>query len=269
MNHTKKMVVVPQDVMENLRFNQKQQVGAVGKQLMDVDREIKEIFDREDLAMDEKLTLYYDVLQKYRKLDKQYNVKPATILKEVKVDIEPPGAPAPSGAVAAPVASAASDEWLDRIDKQFNVRNHDKAEQLYQWVKDKSDLRWNEKGELDGVPKSNILTLIDDVTRPMPRHKDIEPVGLSQFVSKLRESNLPEYLIGNTTHYKKYYTPATPATVSTPATASADTTSAEVSTPVKKKRAHRLVSPNAVPVPTPHIGTPEAKTKGWLTMDDI
>ena len=262
MNHTKKMVVVPQDVMENLRFNQKQKVGAVGKQLMDVDREIKEIFDREDLAMDEKLTLYYDVLQKYRKLDKQYNVKPTTILKDV---IEPPGAVAASGAVAAPVASGTTDEWLDRIDKQFNVRNHDKAEQLYQWVKDKSDLRWNEKGELDGVPKSNILTLIDDVTRPIPRHKDIEPVGLSQFVSKLRESNLPEYLIGNSTHYKKYYT-AAPATASAPVTS---TTSAEVSTPVKKKRAHRLVSPNAVNVPTPHIGTPEAKTKGWLTMDDI
>ncbi len=140
-------------------------------------------------------------------------------------------------------------------------------------MKDKSDLRWNEKGELDGVPKSNILTLLDEVTRTIPRHKDIEPVGLSQFVSKLRESNLPEYLIGNTTHYKKYYTGKS-------GTASADTTSADttnadtksttpVETPVKKKRPHRLISPHAVPVPTPHIGTPEAKTKGWLTMDDI
>ena len=131
---------------------------------------------------------------------------------------------------------------------------------MYQWVKDKSDLTWNTKGELDGIPKSNILTLIDDVTRPTSRHKDIEPIGMSQFVSKLQESNLPEYLIGNSTHYKKYYTAS-----------GGETT---------KKRPHKLVSPHAVPVKTPHITTPEARgwgetanvttpLKQWLTMDDM
>ncbi len=262
MNHTKKMVVVPQDVMENLRFNQQQKVGPVGKQMMAVDKDLREIFDREDLAMDEKLTLYYEVLNKYKKLNEAYNKQP------VKEEVEKE----PVRKLEKPVIPV-KDEWLDKIDKQFTVRNHEKAEQLYNWIKEKSDIDWNEIGEISGIPKSNILTLLDEVTRPTPRHKDIEPTGLPQFVTRLRESNPPEYLIGNTTHYKKYYTaPVKVTPVESPLKSTPGTPLKSPSTP--PKRPHRLQSPLAIPVPTPKTeGNVSVKQKGegkrWLTLDDI
>ena len=258
MNHTKKMVVVPQDVMENLRFNQQQKVGPVGKQMMAVDKDLREIFDRDDLAMDEKLTLYYEVLNKYKKLNEAYTKQTA-----------PQKVPEPSKVVEPSmiVPPSVKDEWLDKIDKQFNVRNHEKAEQLYNWIKEKSDIDWDEKGEISGIPKSNILTLLDEVTRPTPRHKDIEPTGLPQFVTRLRQSNPPEYLIGNTSYYKKYYTAPEPVE----RTPVKDYPPATPDTP---KRPHRLESPHAIPVPTPKTeGNITVKQKGegmrWLTMEDI
>ena len=204
MQHTKKMVVVPQDVIENLRFNQQQRTGAVRRQLMTVDRELKEILARDDLPADAKMELYYEVLQKYRKLETKYSEKSpqnTTVASPQSTTVASRVTPA----VAPPVAHAASDEWMDRIDKHFTLRNKEKAEHLYEWVKEKSDITWNEKGEIDGQPKSNILTLLDDVTRPVPRDKGVDPNGMADFAKSLQASNIPRYLIGNPTHYRKYF----------------------------------------------------------------
>lgn len=248
MQHTKKMVVVPQDLIENLRFNQQQRTGSVGRQLMTVDRELKEILARDDLPTDEKMELYYEILQKYRKLETKYREKP----------------PAPA-ATTAPPAARVADEWLDRIDKQFTLRNREKAEQLYEWVKEKSDITWNEKGEIEGQPKSNILTLLDDVTRPVPRDKGVDPNGMADFAKSLQASNIPRYLIGNATHYKKYFQqeqqdPSTSPPPLQPSPPSPPDT--PYHTP--KTRPHRLVSEKASPVPSPSEAV-ATLIPGWIT----
>ena len=249
MQHTKKMVVVPQDVIENLRFNQQQRIGSVGRQLMTVDKELKEILARDDLPADEKMELYYEILQKHKKMETKYRER--SPIRVQNIAREPTNQPR--------TAPKQSDEWLDRIDKQFTVRNREKAEQMYEWLKEKSDIKWNDKGEIDGQPKSNILTLLDDVTRPQPRVKGTDPTGLADFAGKLQASNIPRYLIGNSTHYKKYF--QQPSTSPPPSPPSSPESSYK--TPINQpyRRPHRLVSDNVTPVPSPS----EAIVPGWIS----
>ncbi len=228
------MVVVPQDVIENLRFNQQQRTGPVGRQLMTVDKELKEILARDDLPADAKMELYYEILQKHRKLETKYRER-----SPVRAPVSPAAQP--------DSVPQRSDEWMDRIDKGFTLRNREKAEQVYEWMKEKSDIKWNDKGEIDGQPKSNILTLLDDVTRPQPRHKDADPTGMADFAKSLQASNIPRYLIANTTHYKKYFQPE-PAPLSPPSSPETPYHTPHVT---RKTRPHRLVSDKVTPVPSP------------------
>jgi len=153
MEHTQKMVVVPQDLIENLRYNQRKKAGDEGKKVLDVDKEIKSVLNREDLSQDDKIRLYHQLIMKYRDVREQ---------KEV---VEP--------------VPQEVDEWEEIIDKHFNVQNKGKARNVLEWLRTKVDVKWNERGEVEGHPGSNILTLLDDITRPTPRHKDVEPVGMT------------------------------------------------------------------------------------------
>jgi len=195
MEHTQKMVVVPQDLIENLRYNQRKKAGEEGKKVLDVDKEIKSVLSRDDLTQDDKIRLYHQLIMKYR------DVKEPTIIEPTREE---------------------TDEWLDNIDNHFGTQHRNRARNVLQWLRTKSDVKWNEIGEVDGQPGSNILTLIDDITRPTPRHKDIEPIGMTNFATKLKASNIPHYLIS--THYQKYFS---------------------------RKRPRKLESPLAKRVPTP------------------
>ena len=231
MQHTKKMVVVPQDVIENLRFNQQQRTGSVGRQLMTVDKELKEILARDDLPVDAKMELYYEILQKHRKLETKYRER---------------------SPVRAPVSPAAQPDSVPQ-----------RSEQVYEWMKEKSDIKWNDKGEIDGQPKSNILTLLDDVTRPTPRHKDVDPTGMADFAKSLQASNIPRYLIENTSHYKKYFQPPHPLSPpSSPETQSSPET--PYKTPQPYRRPHRLISDKVTPVPSPSERVPSPLLPGWI-----
>ena len=215
MEHTQKMVVVPQDLIENLRYNQRKKAGSEGKKVLDVDKEIKNVLTREDLSEDDKIRLYHQLIMKYRDV------------KEPEPVLEP--------------TEVIKDEWLENIDKHFNLQNKVKARNVLEWLRTKGDIKWNDKGEVEGDPGSNILTLIDDITRSAPRHKDIEPIGMTNFASKLKASNIPQYLISQ--HYQKYF----------------------------RKRPHRLESPIAKRVPTPKQADnfdtpPSSPSSQWINQ---
>ena len=126
----------------------------------------------------------------------------------------------------------------------------------------KSDITWNEKGEIDGQPKSNILTLLDDVTRPVPRDKGVDPNGMADFAKSLQASNIPRYLIGNPTHYRKYFQQEQ-RSASSPPPSPPPSPETPFHTPhvTKKARPHRLISDQAIPVPSP----PDKLLPGWIS----
>ena len=217
------MVIVPQDLMDNLRYNQRKKAGDVGSQVIGIDKEMQSILTRSDLSQDDKIRLYNHALLKYGDIVEKK--------KEEKLDITLP---------------EVIDEWDDMIDKQFTINNRSRAKNILDWIRSKGEIMWNDKGELDGHPGSNILTLLDDVSRSQPRDKGIEPIGMTHFVKKLVDSNLPRYLLS--THYQRYID-APPA-----------------------KRPRRLVSSKAKHVPTPpgtpptpHYSPPPSPVSEWLT----
>ena len=178
MEHTKKMVVVPQDLMENLRYNQRKQAGEDGRHELSVDREMKDILTRGDLTQDDKIRLYNNALLKFG--DNQKPPKPESR------GVEEP-----------------DNEWGDIIDKHFGLNNRGKAKNVLEWLQKRGNVTWNNRGEIVGHPGSNILTLLDDITRANPHSRSVVPIGMKEFTTKLLESNLPRYLISN--YYQKKF----------------------------------------------------------------
>ena len=113
--------------------------------------------------------------------------------------------------IPVPEEEEEEDEWEDKIQRQFSMNNRSRALHVLEWIRSKGDVTLNDKGEVVGQPGSNILTLLDEVTRSQPHSKTIEPIGMHQFATKLKDSNLPRYLLSS--HYQRYIdTPKRPKT---------------------------------------------------------
>ena len=73
-----------------------------------------------------------------------------------------------------------------------------KAKLLIDKIKSRSDIRWNDKGELvykrKVVPGSNIVDLVNDTMR---KRKRFQPTGWEVFATGLKEANVPQELVGN------------------------------------------------------------------------
>ena len=73
-----------------------------------------------------------------------------------------------------------------------------KASVLLRRLKQDDNIAWNTKGELvykgDVVPNTHIHDLVQDVLRKRKTHV---PVGWQTFARALRESNIPQDLVGN------------------------------------------------------------------------
>ena len=73
-----------------------------------------------------------------------------------------------------------------------------KAKLLIDKIKSRSDIRWNDKGELfceqKVGPDSNIVDLVNETMR---KRKHFEPTGCEVFATWLKEANVPQGLVGN------------------------------------------------------------------------
>lgn len=184
MDHTKKMAVVPQDLLEILQYNQKQKLGSTGQFVMNLDKTMQAILLRDDLPEDEKLLLYSDAVSNYMKaknLTKQPTLtSPTTTTAVVNHAVKK------------------IPNWSEKVRQQLPQNTAKKGVQVLDWINEHiPDLKWSDKGELEDVPQSNILDLIDEVTRAKSRSNRNKPKGIDKFVKKLHEGNIPHQLIGN------------------------------------------------------------------------
>ncbi len=191
MDHTKKLAVIPEDLLEALKYNQKQQMGPTGEQLLAIDQDIKSILSRTDLPEDEKVQLYAAALDKYHVIKRRVpGSQPASI-----PSVQKPSTTLPTTAV---------DDWEKQISSLLPKYHRNKGTQLYQWMKTNlPDIKITDRGEVEGLPESNIVDLIDEISRSKPRVKAGLPKGFDSFMSRLHEANVPQSLIGNIQHLKK------------------------------------------------------------------
>ena len=189
------MALIETHLMESLQQQQQschdhQPQGMLEEKLCQLDQAMKHILDRKDVSQEEKLKLYHQILQKY--LLYKDKVEPMT----VKVIGEPS---LPELYTKTPVATEENQESLEAEIIQSAPKNlRHKASILLKCLKQGDNIAWNTKGELvykgDVIPNTHIHDLVQDVFR---KHKTHIPVGWQTFARALRESNIPQDLVGN------------------------------------------------------------------------
>ena len=200
MDHTKMYHLVEPRILENLDRQQ----GIPDPRLtnyhkLDGDMQSLLTDDRPTTTDDETLKVYNQKLMRQRMMHYQYaNHRPP-----VKVEVVQPSNAAANVAsnngVSHPVSNSnPSDDTEREIYDSVPKSMQRKAKLLIDKIKSRSDMRWNDKGELvykrKVVPGSNIVDLVNDTMR---KRKHFEPTGWEVLATGLKEANVPQELVGN------------------------------------------------------------------------
>ena len=199
MEHTKKMALVEPRLLASLQHQKchEHQSSILEKELCRLDQAMQDVLDRKDVPQEEKLNLYQQILQKYLLFKDKAEPLEVKVIGTPSVSQEPIPA-----ATTTPVITLAQDDPKTSIESQIiqsapkNLRQ--KASALLKRIKQDNNIEWNTKGELvykgEVVPKSHIHDLVQDVLRKRKNHV---PRGWETFARALKESNIPQDLVGN------------------------------------------------------------------------
>ena len=164
--------------------------------LRDLDDEMRNILERTDMDVREKVAFYNQVLGRYNDLDDRRRQEPlrVAITKTAGVEKEAALDKADDEATTSPKRVPLESEIIDSVPKIMRK----KARRLLDKIRTGSGVEWNDRGQLlinnTVVPGSNIVDLVNDVLR---KRRYFEPVGWQPFVRGLREMNVPMDLVGN------------------------------------------------------------------------
>ena len=227
MKYAKKMALIEPHLLESLQQQQQschdhQPQGMLEEKLCQLDQAMQHILDRKDVSQEEKLKLHHQSLQKY--LLYKDKVEPMT----VKVFGEPS---IPEVHTETPVEETQESLEAEIIQSAPKNLRH-KASILLRRLKQDDNIARNTKGELvykgDVIPNTHIHDLVQDVLRKRKTHV---PVGWQSFARALRESNIPQDLVGNLDRWQWMNQEETPMGVTVSAT--------EVHTPKMKSRSSK------------------------------
>ena len=189
MQHTTKMVMVPQDAYSSLVSQQKQLYPPVIGQLSNLDQELQSILANPSLSTDAKYHQYMNVFGRYQKL------------RQPTEPLAPPPLPPP------------------QIEERNIVSNLPKAVQrkgkiLMDHIKaNPESFAFQKTGELviNGIPVagSNVTDLIHYATRTRPNVT--KPAGYDQFKDLLDSTNVPKEAVRANTRPLVFSTPPSDA----------------------------------------------------------
>ena len=188
MNHTRRMVLVPENTLEQLQQRQQILTPPVTQTLKNLDSQMGDILESKQLGVEEKAKLYTQVLQRYLTYYDQRKGQPFHVkLTTPKTTETPkPAENAESTEEASPdnsLPTAVEEEVMKSVPK---IKKHQDV------------LHWNDKGELlyenKPIPGSHVVDLVNDTLR---HRKGFEPVGWSVFARGLARMNVPENLVRN------------------------------------------------------------------------
>lgn len=201
MNHTKRMVLVPEYTLERLQQQQKILTPPVTQTLRNLDVEMSEILSNKHLDDEEKAKLYNQALQRYLTFYDQRKAQPLHVkltsskAEETPLQQEKSDTLTESQPNETSEDTAIEEEVMRSVPKVYKTG----ARQLLDKIKDNRDvLHWNNKGELlyqdKAISGSHLVDLVNDILR---HRKGFEPVGWSVFARGLARMNVPENLVRN------------------------------------------------------------------------
>ena len=184
MQHTSKMVMVPEDAYSSLVRQQQQLMPPMAMQMSNLDMELKSILNNPNLTVDEKHDSYYRTFNRYNQLHGRL-LNPAVVEPVVppKQDSASDKATMTSGV---PVSAKM---LLDGLPKVARTRGR----LLLGHLNSNKEIQWTDNGELliDGNPiqGSNITDLLHFFTRDRPTAQP--PFGAREFADQLQDTNVP------------------------------------------------------------------------------
>ena len=204
MQHTTKMVMVPQDVYSGLLTKEQQTFSPIVGQLANLDQELQKIMSDPSLSTDAKYQLYQQTFSRYQHLKhQQFPTAPAPVISQPVQTQTNPQIPKDAILDSLPKPSRRKGKILiDHLNRQSNA------------------IQWLPSGELklsgNVIPGSNITDLVHYVTRKRPTAQP--PVGSDSFMQLLAETNVPREAISEAE--EKFITPGTLGTHFSPFDAS-------------------------------------------------
>ena len=192
MEHTRKMALVPQQMLSNMAAMQQLQMNPAVAQMSRLDGEMKSILDDSNIPDDVKALRYNSVLTRYLNVkDIQMNTP-----LEVKV-IDERASKGFDGIPKQNKLPMVENELLEGFSRNLMLP----ARLLVQHLKNSSLLRWTPDGKIidnasgEPVPGSNIVDLIQDYVRN--RQISNAPAGWKVFGKALMQGNVPREAIKN------------------------------------------------------------------------
>ena len=222
MQHTTKMVMVPQDTYSGLLAQQKQTYSPAIGQLSNLDQELQNVLSNPNLSTDEKYHHYQNVFGRYQNLKhQQFYHKPATNPVQPAVDTTP---------YLLPVQEP---HLIHGLPKQTRRKGQLLLEHL---KRNKDHFQWMDSGELvmngHPIPGSNLTDLVHHVTRTRPTVR--APAGAAEFKRLLQNTNVPQEALSQVPPpLQQVVQPATPFQTPTATVGTAFSPPSERYTPLK------------------------------------
>ncbi len=185
------MALVEPRVLEKLQQQQQfSRPTIVESALNNLDQEMQDILSRTDISSEDKLDQYNKTLHKYLMYDRKREPMKIQLVQN-KDTIETPMADAVEHVEE---KNDIEEEIIEAAPKMLQ----NKARLLLKRLRKDPNINWNSRGELiykgGVVSHSHINDLIQDVLRSRKHHV---PNGWQTFATALKESNIPQDLIGN------------------------------------------------------------------------
>lgn len=192
MDHTRKMVLIPEQILNDLKRKQSASYSPVKNEIYNLESEMEDVMKRTELSAAERLQLFSELQGRYLKLVKKPDPTPVTI-------VQPPSALTPDVSHKPSMTVENGDHIEQMIVNSAPARLKSKAQAIVEILKRNPQiLSWNDAGQMVYNNKvyegSNITDLVNDLLVVRKKYK---PIGLESFLEGLKRINLPLTNVSN------------------------------------------------------------------------
>lgn len=207
MKYTNKMVLVPQDALQQINTQSTASKSGLAKVIEEYENELQRILNDKRFSPEEQYSTYTQLFKRYLKLEEE-NRQPATVVFKQDADLD-------SSTQEQQASNDSKPKWLNsKMLQGVPKAKRSQATLLAQYINDMSSVKINQQGEvtINGnlVPGSHILDLIHDFSRE--RRRGQPAVGADLLAVALKQENVPREFIGNPDRMKLITLPIKPTT---------------------------------------------------------
>jgi hypothetical protein len=188
----RKMILVPEVMLDTLARRDQQQSTAELDQVVRLDREIEQLLNRKDLSLQQKASMYNDIVQQYLHYRKEAREAGAADVRGAAAS----AAPALSANITAEERRSDHDELAALTQASLPKSYHSKGQRLLAQMRNSGFGNWSPTTHefiYNGQPikGTNISDLLYYAAVPSKR---AAPPGATEFIAALRAANVPRIL---------------------------------------------------------------------------